>query len=212
VNRLRRLVRRLRRLLLDRVLERSGETGETVRLGDLGISERDYHDYEPSGWRGFSRAMRGLDIDASDSFLDIGCGKGRVVAQAARRPFRRVIGVELSPELAESARRLLAGEERRRRCGEVEIVVADVTAWEVPDDVTYVYVYNALSGTALSAMLHRIAESAVRSPRRLLLLYANPIHESDVLAHPAFELAERRGGRRWSPTDPRRLSIFQVGG
>jgi SAM-dependent methyltransferase len=204
-------VRQLRRLLLDRVLERTGETGEAVRLDDLGIDKRGYHDYEPSGWRSFSRAMRDEKIGREHSFLDIGCGKGRVVAQAARQPFKRVLGVELSAEMAESARQLLAGEQRRRRCEEVEIFVADVTTWEVPDDVTHIYLYNALSGDALIAVLDRIAESAARRPRQLLFIYANPIHESDVLAHPSFELAERRGSRRWSPTDPRRLSICLVG-
>lgn len=208
----RRLLRRLRRLLLDRVLERSGETSEAVRLDELGLGLGlgDYHDYEPSGWRSLSRALRGLDTGPADSFLDIGCGKGRVVAQAARRPFKRVLGVELSPQLAQSARELAEGDRRRRRCGEVEIVVADVTTWRMPDDVTVVYVYNALSGAGLEAMLDRIAESAGRAPRRLLLLYANPIHEADVLRHPGFELVRRRAGRRWSPTDPRRISIFRV--
>ena len=211
MSRLRHIVRRLRRAVLDRVLERSGETSDAVSLGDLGVSNEEYHDYEPSGWMGLRRALRGLDIDRSQTFLDIGCGKGRVVAQAARRPFGRVLGVELSAELAHSAESLLEHERGRRRCGEVEIVVADVTAWAMPDDVTVAYVYNALGGSALIAMLDRIAESVDRAPRRLLLLYANPIHEAAVLDHPRFELHERRGGRRWSASDPRRISVFRVG-
>jgi SAM-dependent methyltransferase len=207
---MRRTVRRLRRALLDRVLERSGETSEAVGLDELGLAHDGYHDYEPSAWLGLRRALRGLEIGPSQTFLDIGCGKGRVVAQAARRPFGRVLGVELSARLAESARGLVEADRRRRRCGEVEIVVADVTAWSMPDDVTLAYVYNALGGTALVAMLDRIAESVDRAPRPLLLLYANPIHETAVLGHPRFELHQRRASRRWSATDPRRISLFRV--
>ncbi|HVY95401.1 MAG TPA: class I SAM-dependent methyltransferase [Solirubrobacterales bacterium] len=203
-------LRGARRALLSRALERSGETSDRVSLSELGIERDGYHDYEPSGWLGLRRALRGIEVDRSQTFLDIGCGKGRIVAQAARRPFGRVLGVELSPELAAAARELLERERGRRRCGEVEIAVADVTTWEVPDDVTVAYVYNALGGEALTAMLDRIADSAARAPRRLLLLYANPINEETVLAHPAFELRERRGSRRWSPTDPRRISVFAV--
>jgi SAM-dependent methyltransferase len=206
---LRPILRRLRRTLLDRLLERSGETSDRVSLEQLGLARDDYHDYEPSGWLGLRRALRGIEVGPAQSFLDIGCGKGRVVAQAARRPFGRVLGVELSPQLAESARSLVESN-RRQRCGEVEIFVADVTTWSMPDDVTIAYVYNALGGAALVAMLERIAESVDRAPRRLLLLYANPIHEATVLAHPRFGLAERRGSRRWSAGDPRRISIFQV--
>lgn len=206
----RNLVRRLRGGVLGRLFERSGETREAVRLGDLGLAREGYHDYEPSGWRSFKRAMKGVKASPADSFLDIGCGKGRVVEQAARRPFRRVLGVELSEELAEQARRLLERERDRRRCGSVEIVVADITTWQVPDDVTVVYVYNALSGDALVAMLDRIAESARRAPRPLVMLYVNPLSESTVLAHPGFALRERRGRRGWAAADPRRVSVFEV--
>jgi SAM-dependent methyltransferase len=207
----RNLVRRLRGSVLDRLFGRTGETSEAVRLGDLGLAREGYHDYEPSGWRSFKRAMKGVKVSSSDTFLDIGCGKGRVVEQAARRPFRRVLGVELSTELAEQARELAEGERDRRRCGSVEIVAADITTWRIPDDVTVIYVYNALSGDALVAMLDRIAESARRAPRPLLMLYVNPLSERTVIEHPQFELRRRRGRRRWAATDPRRVSVFEVG-
>ena len=206
----RRLVGGVRRGVLSAVLERSGETSAAVRLTDIGLGREGYHDYEPSGWRSLKRALDGLEIGPDDVFVDIGCGKGRVVAQAVRRPFRRVIGVELAPELAEQARALVA-RQRRRRCGSVEILSADATTWSLPDDVTIVYAYNALSGDSLRAMLDRIAESAARAPRRLRYVYVNPRCEADVVAHPHFRLIVRRGGRRWSATDPRRVSIFDVG-
>lgn len=36
-------------------------------------------------------------------FIDIGCGKGRVLAIASKLGFRRVIGIEMSPELCRVA-------------------------------------------------------------------------------------------------------------
>jgi SAM-dependent methyltransferase len=210
VNSVLNLVRQLRSAALDRVFERSGETSEAVRLDELGLAREGYHDYEPSGWRSFKRAMQGVKVSTSDTFLDIGCGKGRVVVQAARRPFHRVLGVELSTELAAQAQQLADAERDRRRCGSVEIVAADITTWQVPDDVTVIYVYNALSGAGLQEMLDRIAESAARAPRQLLMLYVNPLHERTVAGHPSFELRRRHGSRRWAPADPRRVSVFDV--
>jgi SAM-dependent methyltransferase len=205
------LPRRLRRALIQRTLERHGETGGHVGAEEIGIKDAEYHEYEPSGWRALSSALRGIEIGPEDSFVDIGCGKGRVLLQATRRPFGRVLGVELSPQLAEQARQLVASA-KRRRCGSVEVVVADVTRWEVPDDVTIAYAYNALSGESLQQMLDRLADSVQRTPRRLLFIYANPEHEEEVLAHPALELLERRGRRGWRPEDPRWVSIFKVKG
>lgn len=202
-------LRRLRRALTERTLERGGETRERVTMAELGIDEEEYHEYEPSGWRAVRTALRGIEIGPGDAFLDIGCGKGRVLLQATRRPFGRVVGVELGPQLAEQARQLIDGA-KRRRCGSAEVIVADVTSWQVPDDITIAYAYNALHGDSLRQMLDRLAESAQRAPRRLLFIYANPEHEDEVLAHPALQLLERRGRRRWPADDPRRISIFSV--
>lgn len=205
------LPRRLRRALIERTLERHGETSERVTLEELGLAGGEYHEYEPSGWRALSLALRGIEIGPDDGFVDIGCGKGRVLLQATRRPFGRVLGVELSPQLAEQARQLVATG-RRQRCRSVEVIVADVTQWELPDDITIAYAYNALSGESFQQMLDRLAESVQRAPRRLLFVYANPEREEEVLAHPGLELLERRGRRRWRADDPRRISLFEVKG
>jgi SAM-dependent methyltransferase len=205
------LRRRLRQALVERTLERHGETSERVTMEELGLEGGEYHEYEPSAWRALGLALRGIEIGPDDGFVDIGCGKGRVLLQATRRPFGRVLGVELSPRLAEQARGLVANA-RRRRCRSVEVIVADVTRWELPEDITIAYAYNALHGESLQQMLDRLAESVRRAPRRLLFVYANPEHEDEVLAHPGLELLERRGRRRWSAEDPRRVSIFEVTG
>jgi SAM-dependent methyltransferase len=205
------LRRRLRQALVERTLERHGETSERVTLEELGLEGGEYHEYEPSGWRALGLALQGIEIGPSDGFVDIGCGKGRVLLQATRRPFGRVLGVELSPQLAEQARRLVASG-RRRRCRSVEVIVADATRWELPDDITIAYAYNALSGESLQQMLDRLADSVRRTPRRLLFVYANPEREQEVLAHPGLELLEKRGRRRWRADDPRRISLFEVRG
>ena len=66
--------------------------------------------------------LRYLGVSDRDVFVEFGCGKGRVVHQAARRPFRRVVGVEISPVLAEAARSGLAARSHQHRCRDVEIM------------------------------------------------------------------------------------------
>ena len=52
------------------------------------------------------RILPAREVEPHDVFLDIGCGMGRAVYQAAANyPFKRVIGVELSHELTQAARR-----------------------------------------------------------------------------------------------------------
>jgi hypothetical protein len=52
----------------------------------------------PSPWYILPRALRKVDAFDHDVFVDFGCGTGRVVHQAAKRPLKRVIGVEVIPE------------------------------------------------------------------------------------------------------------------
>jgi SAM-dependent methyltransferase len=177
-------------------------------MDELGIDTRGYHDYEPSGWRSLKRALKGVEYGPEDSFIDIGCGKGRVVAQAARLPFSRVLGVEVSEELAAEARAQAASLGRHRRCGLVEIVVADSTVWPIPPDVTVIYFYNPLSGAPMQAFLDRVIDSVRETPRELTLLYVHPQNEDDVIARPDFELRRRIGSTRWDEHDPRRVSVF----
>ena len=53
------------------------------------------------------RALEMAALDAGEHLVDLGCGDGRVLLRAAVLRGARVTGVELDPELAETARALL---------------------------------------------------------------------------------------------------------
>src|SRR5687767_10057528 len=70
------------------------DTSRIVDLATAGIHTDGRIPYVPSTWRNLPSALRHIPISDDDVFLDLGSGKGRVVLQAAKRPFKRVIGVE----------------------------------------------------------------------------------------------------------------------
>jgi SAM-dependent methyltransferase len=108
-------------------------------------------------------------------FLDLGCGLGWVVLEAGvRYPFRRVIGVDVVPAFTEVARQTIAVNRPRLRCGEVELVTADATGYEVPDDVTVVYPFHPVYGEAFDAVVSNLIASVDRTPRRLRVIRGPP--------------------------------------
>lgn len=107
--------------------------------------------YMPTPWHVLPRALRTLHASEADVFVDFGCGKGRIVHQAAKRPLRRVIGVEISRELADFARRLVAAHTHEYRCHDVEIIVGDAAQFEVPDDLTIAFMFDSFRGRTLDA-------------------------------------------------------------
>jgi len=166
------------------------DTGEVVEHAELGLPSDDYVRYEASAWRWLPRALRGRTIERGDVFVDLGSGKGRVVLAAARYPFARVIGVEITASLTEFARENVARAEDRIRCGEVELVTADVVDWPIPPDVNYVYLFNPLQGEGFRRVVANIVSSLAERPRRLTLIYANPTMADVLDATDAFRLVE----------------------
>lgn len=191
----RRLLARLRRAsvaLLDPALRI--DTGGIVELEDLGVAGAGREGYQGSGWLDLRRMLRPGEVGPNDVFLDLGSGKGRVVLLAARYPFARVIGVEISGALNALARRNLAEGRHRRRCGSVEMITADMLHYEIPDDVTVVYLYNSVRGATFDAVIVSLIASVDRRPRTVRLIYLNPQEHERLLATGRFRL-ERTAGR-----------------
>jgi SAM-dependent methyltransferase len=178
----RRHVRRCRvwlDLLPDRLL--GIDTAPVVAHEQLGFGpDRGCH-YEASPWRTLSSILPRQSVSQSDVFIDLGCGKGRIVLVAARYPFRRVIGVELSSEVASVARRNVLKVRGHLACRKVDIVVADLGVYRIPDDVTVAFCFNPVTGELFSQLLTSLNDSLARNPRELRLIYHNPTMQSLLL-------------------------------
>jgi SAM-dependent methyltransferase len=193
-----RLPRAFRRRL--RALRRAGtrlferalgiDTTGIVELHELQLEDFEREGYEGSGWLDLRRMLRPGEVKPSDVFLDLGSGKGRVLMLAARYPFARVIGVEVSEQLNAVARRNLV------RHGQVDLVTADVLDYKIPDDVTVVYMYNPFRGSTFSAVIAELIASVDRSPRTVRLIYLNPREHGRLMATGRFRLVRRAGRLR----------------
>jgi hypothetical protein len=114
---------------------------------------------------------------------DLGSEKGRVVLQAARRyPFKRVIGVECREELTAVARASVERSPAGLRARDVELVTADVLEWEIPDDITIVYLYNPFVGELFAGAMERLIALVDRRQRGSRLIYVKPTEHERLLA------------------------------
>jgi len=168
-------------------------------LASEGIVSPDSLDYSPESYLDFQRAMKWLSPpERRGAFVDCGSGKGRIVLQAARYAFRRVIGVELSPILSRIAALNLEAAGSRLRCRDVEFVTLDAGRYEFASDTTCVFLYNPFGGAVLAAVLEHLRESLQRAPRPLALIVATPDRAERALAGATWirNAAEFHGLRR----------------
>ncbi len=172
-------------------------TGGRVDLEELGLADRDRLYYKPSHWLTLRRVLRQRDVRKDDVFIDFGSGKGRVVLEAAARyPFKRVIGVELSEELNAVARRNLEKLSGRLICPDVQLVTSDALEYQVPDDVTIAYFYNPFTGATFASVMDRLVRSLDRNPRRVRIVYGNPVEHDTIMATGRARLVKKARGLR----------------
>jgi SAM-dependent methyltransferase len=180
------------------------DTSGSVEVEALGFSDSDANAqairYLPSPDYLTRWLLNTVDVDPRQTaFVDVGCGKGRVIAVASEFPFQRIIGIDLSFDLVATAVRnagVLALRFPARTA--IEAKVADAATFAYPDQSLLLHLYHPFRAAVLARVLDNLQSSVRHRPRRVVvayLLYTAAI--DDVLAtfasHPWLPLARREG-------------------
>jgi hypothetical protein len=126
-------------------------------------------------------------------FIDVGAGKGRGLLVASEYSFRKVVGIELNPELASIARQNMERWTRAHRedptaarIAPIEVVEQDALEYELPATPTLLFLFHPFEAPVLKQLLRRIETQFAKRPGMLDLLYVNA-ECADVLdRNPAF--------------------------
>lgn len=118
---------------------------------------------------------------ADYTFVDLGCGKGRVLLMASDYPFSAIMGVELSAKLAAVARKNLVKWMRSpRACRDASVVEGDVLELPIPHGRVVLFLFNSFEAEVVRGLLERLGEmSRVRSAP-IDLVYIHPEHDNMV--------------------------------
>jgi SAM-dependent methyltransferase len=152
--------------------------------------------YEPTRALAFRRVMRAARVDTGGGFVDLGCGKGRTLILAALCGFTRVKGIDYSRALCAVAERNLAAfRARSRRSFRSSVVAMDAADYAFTREDTVVYLYNPFDAGVLAAVLARLHRSLQVHPRKVWIVYHNPVWRSVIESGGDFErVGEYRAG------------------
>lgn len=136
----------------------------------------------PTDHRSFKIIMQHLKVrPRQDTFVDYGCGRGRVLAMASAYPFRRIIGIEYQEELSSNARENVKRINRRlMQCDDISVITGDAGAFEVPADVTVAYFFDPFGEDVFRRVVEQIHRSVCATPRKLTIIYYGPAWESTL--------------------------------
>lgn len=159
--------------------------------------------YEPTPMRDALRLIDAVPLaPEGTTFVDLGAGMGRVVLLAAQRGYRSVVGVEISPALAQVARENIAAHDPPLTKGRVRITRADASTFRLPRGDLVIYLFNPFREEVLAPVIDRIRMGDAR--REVILLYHTPVERAVIDDSGAFDLEADLGfGLVYRLTRPR---------
>ena len=139
-----------------------------------------YKGYMPSRVDVFLAALEQLaeHVDLTDyDFVDIGAGKGRCLLLASSWPFRAILGVEISPQLLAVAQTNIdTYRDAAQTCTSFSLVCADILDYRFLPHPSVLYMFNPFEHPVVEQLLGNLERSLAESPRKLFLVYQNPLH------------------------------------
>ena len=190
------------------------DTSGVVPVENLGVASESLKEavwYEPMSVKVFRQIMDHLPIAFGEfEFIDFGSGKGRVLLLASARGFKRVTGVEISPQLHCIATQNVAIVERRTgRPSGIETVCLDATAFAIPAAPLVIFFYSPFKGNVMGKVLSNISSSFARNPRDIVLVFYGRNPESiALLKATGFPCRELKLRNDWSRLHQYRSLLF----
>jgi len=129
-----------------------------------------YHGYSKTNEKHLKKIFELLSYDECHCLLDVGCGKGVVLREAVKYPFRKIAGIELLPDICKIAKhnfKVLKLENK------VTCMQADAAEFEHYGEYDVFFFFNPFSGKILSKVVDKILESR-KDSAPITIIYHNP--------------------------------------
>jgi SAM-dependent methyltransferase len=162
------------------------DTLRRVELNTLNFESEHKKDatwYQPTQAKPLRDILRKLNLPKEGVFVDLGSGKGRVLLIAAQFRFKKVVGVEFSPELCEIAsHNVRVFTQRTHITVRIDIVESDVANYPIEPDHLVFFMNNPFQEGVMNRVLANLRTSVTEFPRKIWLIYHNP-RLSEVVAN-----------------------------
>jgi SAM-dependent methyltransferase len=170
-------------------------TAEVIEVPGLDIGDQDKKHavrYKPTRVRYFQELLSKCPLPRDAVFVDVGCGKGRVLLLAAKHGFRRCVGIELSPTLAETAK-----ENAKKfsahypNSSPIEIHCSNILAYSFHPEENIYHLYWPFDRHITIQFLDKLRTSLRMSPRDCWLII-NEFQFRDLLTNDPWFMHKQR--------------------
>ena len=154
---------------------------ELYKLEKQGIDISHATIYMPVSYSLLEEIFEHIPLTISSHFLDMGSGKGRALCVAAHKGFKQVTGLDFAKDLCEAAKENLTITKQKVATLDYKVINNDAFYFEIPGDVDCIFFFNPFDEIIMSAVVNNIFTSLKNSPRKIKIIYVNPLHKEQFL-------------------------------
>jgi 16S rRNA G966 N2-methylase RsmD len=144
-------------------------------------------DYMPTKYQGIFDILKTANVDETSVIIDFGCGLGRVVFAAAHLGAKYSIGVEFDEELFQAAE---SNRLTSKFPDKVSFVHQDAAVYKIPNDANVFFFFNPFGSAIMSDVIKNIEESLKITPRKICIIYYNPMFTDTLQSSDVLKLQE----------------------
>ena len=133
--------------------------------------------YMPASYDLLEKVFQQVPVHSVSHFIDIGSGKGRAMCVAAHAGITKMSGLDLSKELCGDALKNLAITKTIFPSLNYKIINNDAFYFEIPEDADCIFLFNPFDEVVMSAVLGNIRASLEEYPRKMTVIYLNPLQK-----------------------------------
>jgi SAM-dependent methyltransferase len=116
-------------------------------------------------------------LNTPDGFVDVGCGKGRVLIVAAFNGFKQVTGVEFAKELWSEAVSNCKKIAKDFPSTSIDVVLQDAAYYSFSKEMNVFFFFNPFQEPVMQQVVDNILQSVRKFPRKIWVVYMNPQHK-----------------------------------
>ena len=134
--------------------------------------------YMPASYNMLEEIFKFLSTESTHHFLDIGCGKGRVLAVAAHYGFKKITGIDFSEKLTNVAKANMLSVKNDFQSLQYSVQTVDAADFAIPDDVDVIFLFNPFDEFVMKKVAENISKSILTHRRDIFLVYENPLYKN----------------------------------
>ena len=149
--------------------------------------------YQPTRARPFRKLLRKLNLPKNSTFVDYGCGKGRILLLAAEYGFKHIVGIDYSPKLCKISQNNIDIFLKNKSLSSTSfsIINEDASVRTVENSENVFFMFNPFDAKIVSDVVRNISLSLKDHPRKCWIIYVNPYYSDAILSHNTFSLSAK---------------------